>query len=186
MLTKHGSESVQIKEVAKRAGVSRPVVYRLFPTRRDLMLALLEDFEAELGARFRDALVRTLPGTLAEITGAFVDACCEVIEKKGAGPWRLLDARGVTDSEVGRLGLAIHERLMAPWYPRIATTTGLPAVRVRVLARVVVAAGRAVLDDWIEGNGSRTQAAADATRAVTALLREFSQPASNSRRKAYG
>lgn len=173
VLTEHGVERVQIKEIAKLAGVSRPAVYRLFPARQDLVLAILEDFEAELGARFRDALVQTMPGSLAEITRAFVDACCDVIETKGTGPWHLLDARGAADPEVASLGLAIHERMVEPWYARIAATTGLDRARVRMLARVVVAAGRAVLDGWIEGHSSRARAADDATRAMTCLLREF-------------
>jgi hypothetical protein len=36
--------------------------------------------------------------------------------------------------------------------------------------RVVVAAGRAALDPWLEGTTSREQATEDAVRAVSALL----------------
>src|SRR5262245_19282245 len=46
LLTEHGIEQLQITEVATRVGVSRPLVYRQFPTRQALVRALLEDFTA--------------------------------------------------------------------------------------------------------------------------------------------
>lgn len=176
VLTEQGVEKVQIKEVADLAGISRPVVYRFFPMRKDLVLSILEDFEAELSARFRDAFVRTAQGGVREITRAFIEASCDAIEVKGAGPWYLFDARKIADPEVARLGLLIHERLLAPWHASIAEATGLDAERVKTLLRVIVASGRAALDGWLDGCSSRPQAVHDATRSVAALLTEFAQP----------
>jgi len=184
VLTQHGVEKVRVLDIADLAGISRPVVYRFFPTRRELVLAILEDFEQELNARFREALVHSVPGSLPQITQAFVEACCDAIEAKGSGPWYLLDARGATDPEVARLGLGIHERLLAPWHPRIAETTGLDADRVQSLVRIVVAAGRAALDGWIEHRRSRPEAVQDATRAISVLLREFATRETETGRQA--
>jgi AcrR family transcriptional regulator len=175
LLTAEGVDSVQITTVAARAGVSRPLVYRLFPTRRGLVLALLEDFAEALTDRFQRALLAVLPGTLEEITAAFIEAACQTIEERGAGPWRLLDARGA-DREVADLGQAILARLLSPWHARIAELTGLPPRRAVLLAQVIAAAGRAVLDAWLDGTLSRADAARDTTRAVAALLREFAEP----------
>lgn len=172
LLTEEGVDSVQITTVAARAAVSRPLVYRLFPTRRALVLALLEDFAEALSARFHQTLVVVLPGTLEEITGAFVESCCQTIDERGAGPWRLLDARSV-DREVADLGHAILSRLLAPWHARIADLTGLSPRRAALLARVIVAAGRAVLDGWLDESVGRAEAVRDTTRVVSALLREF-------------
>lgn len=177
VLGEHGVENVQVKEVARLAGVSRPLVYRFFPTRRDLFSAMLEDFVRELAGRFEEALARTRADALADITRAFVEACCDAIEAKGAGPWHLLDARGVSDPEVAELGLESLRRLLAPWHEPIAETTGLSRDQVRLVARVVVAAGRAALDEWLEGRRSRERAAGDASRAVTALLEAFAEQA---------
>lgn len=176
LLTDSGVDSVQITTVALAVGVSRPLVYRLFPTRQTLLVALLEDFVSSLHTRFQAALMRALPGSLAEIVGAFVEACCEAIRERGAGPWRLLDARGA-DPELTRLGRTTLGRLLQPWYGRIAELSGLRPRRAEALMWVVVAAGRASLDAWLDGKASRKQAVHDTTRAVTALLREFAGPA---------
>src|SRR5262245_23450584 len=92
ILTDQGIEHLQITEVATRAGVSRPLVYRQFPSRAALLRAVLEDFAALVNERFHRALVRALPGSIASITTAFVEASCDAIEQRGAGPWQLLDA----------------------------------------------------------------------------------------------
>ena len=174
LLSERGVDSVQVTRVAARAGVSRPLVYRLFPTRKALMAALLEDFVAALDERFRHAIVRALPGSFDDIVGAFVEASCEAIEERGAGPWRLLDARGV-DAELTRLGREVLARLVEPWHEQIAELTGLSPRRANALLFVVVAAGRAMLDGWIDGQVSRKEAVRDTTRAVSALLREFTR-----------
>jgi AcrR family transcriptional regulator len=173
-LSEDGVDGVQITTVAAHAGVSRPLVYRLFPTRRALMSALLEDFAEALAARFQRALMERLPGSLEEITAAFVEACCAAIDERGTGPWRLLDARGV-DPELAELGRSFLGRLVDPWHVRIAELTGLPARRAHTLLRLIVAAGRSALDGWIDGTASRSEAASDATRVVSALLSEFSR-----------
>lgn len=174
ILTAQGVEHVQITEVAERAQVSRPLVYRLFPTRRALVQALLEDFAAKLSERFHQALLAGLPSTLDAITESFVLACCAAIEQEGAGPWLLLDARGV-DPELARLGREILAELLRPWQRRLGELTALPPRRAANVMWVMVAAGRAALDGWIEGTVSRRAAVADATRAVTALLQGFMQ-----------
>ncbi len=181
ILTEQGVEQVQITEVAERAKVSRPLVYRLFPTRKALVIALLHDFATRLGERFQAALLATWPGTVPDITRAFVDASCEAIEEHGAGPWLLLDNKG-TDPELGRIGRAVLADLLLPWKRRLRELTGLPPRRSANLLWVVVAAGRAALDGWIEGSISRRMATEDATRAVTAPLLTFvkQQPSSPS------
>ena len=177
ILTEQGIEELQITEVAERAGVSRPLVYRQFPSRKALVRALLEDFTALVNERFHHALLRALPGTTIEsITTAFVEASCDAIEQRGAGPWQLLDARGA-DPEIVRVGREIFARLLDPWQAQLAGFIGTTQRRAESLLWVIVAAGRAALDGWIDGGLTRTEAVRDATTAVSALLVAFTKPA---------
>ena len=174
ILTEQGVEHLQISDLATRLGVTRPLVYRQFPTRQALVRAVVDDFAALVQERFQYALVRALPGTMESITTAFVDASCDAIEQRGAGPWQLLDARG-TDPELARIGRSIFARLLDPWQAQLAAFLGAPARRAEGLLWVIVAAGRAALDGWIEGRLSRAEAVRDATTAVTALLAAFTE-----------
>lgn len=175
LLTKHGVDGLPFTDLAVAAGVTRPVIYKFFPTRRALVMCVLEDFEATLRERFMEGAAKSLPGTIEAITRVFVDAVCDTIESKGAGPWQLLASNG-PDPEIARLGRAIQERIVAPWRPRIAQMTGASPREVLSVSHMLVAAGRAVLELWYTGVLSREQAAKSATRGVSALLREFTRP----------
>ena len=175
ILTEQGAEHLQITEIAARVGVSRPLVYRQFPTRHALVRAVLEDFAALVNERFQQALLRALPGTIASITTAFVEASCDAIEQRGAGPWQMLDARSA-DPELARLGRGIFARLLDPWQVQLAGFIGATPRRAASLLWVIVAAGRAALDGWIDGGLTRPEAVRDATTAVSALLVAFTAP----------
>jgi AcrR family transcriptional regulator len=175
LLTEQGPAHLQIKELAAVAGVTRPVVYRLFPTRLALVESVLGDFTARLTTRFHEALVRSLGAPVPVSTEAFIEACCDAIADGGVGAWRLMYARGA-DVEAARLGQAALARLLAPWLPRVVELTGLDARRVETVASIIVAAGGAALDPWIDGRAKRKDAVRAATRSVTALLAEFATP----------
>ncbi|MFT3776363.1 MAG: TetR/AcrR family transcriptional regulator [Minicystis sp.] len=172
IVTEQGIEHLQITEVAERAGVSRPLVYRQFPSRKALVRALLQDFTELVNERFHRALLRALPGTIESITTAFVEASCDAIEQRGAGPWLLLDARGA-DPELSRLGRESFAQLLDPWQAQLAGFIGTTPRRAESLLWVIVAAGRAALDGWIDGGLTRAEAVRDATVAVSALLVAF-------------
>ncbi|MGE0791718.1 MAG: TetR/AcrR family transcriptional regulator [Sandaracinaceae bacterium] len=173
ILKEEGLERLQVSALAERAGVSRPLVYRLFPTRYALMRAILEDFTEAIDKRFHQALVRALPAASIEsITTAFIEASCDIIEDKGAGPWLLLDARG-NDPQIERIGRETFSALLEPWQDQLAAFTGTNAKRAANDLGIIVAAGRAALFGWIDGAISRQEAVEDATRAVSALVDAF-------------
>lgn len=184
ILTEEGLDKLHVSALAERAGVSRPLVYRQFPTRHALVRAILEDFADAINERFHHALLAALPaGTIESITTAFIEVSCDVIEEKGAGPWLLLDARG-NDPEIVRIGRESFTRLLGPWQDQLATFTGSDARRAANDLWIIVAAGRAALWGWIDGTISRAEAVADATRAVSALLAAFqARPRGNPKRK---
>ncbi len=172
ILTEHGVDGLQFTELASRAGVSRPVVYKFFATRPALITAVLEDLEADLHARFVAVLRGGMPSHLEGIARVLIDAVCDTIEHKGAGAWQLLDSKG-PDPDVARVGRAVQQRLLRPWRPRIAAITGASPREVRTVADMTVASGRAVLELWYRGRLSRSDAARDASRGIAALLRAF-------------
>lgn len=169
-----GALGLQLTEVALAAGVSRPIVYRFFPNRHALIVALLTDFESELTARFFRAAAEGAPdGNIARMTRIFIDAICDTIEAKGVAGWHLLDSKG-PDPEVARIGGEIQDRLLSPWLPLIAERTGASRREVATVTGMLVAAGRAVLELWYGGQITRKEAVRDATRGVSALLEAFS------------
>ena len=182
LMTSHGVDAVQFAEVAAAAGVTRQLVYRFFPSRRALIMAVLEDYAEDLTARFARGALRSA-GTLDEVARVFVEAVCDTIEDKGAGPWHLLDSKG-PDPEVARLGEEILDRLMVPWRSRIASRMGMSEREAATVARMVVAAGRAVLQLWYGGVLSRREAVRDTARGVSALLEAFSSPRAKLRSRA--
>ena len=176
LLSEHGVDRVQITEVAQAAGVSRPVVYRFFGNRQALIVGVLEDFERALNQRFYAEGMRAIPGNLEDIANVFVVAVCDTIEAKGAGAWHLLDAKG-PDPEIAKVGRTIQQRMIVPWYPRIAQVTGASDREVQAVAHMLVASGRAVLDLWLDGALTRQETVRAATRGIIGLLTEFSASA---------
>jgi AcrR family transcriptional regulator len=59
LFAEHGYHSLSMEQLADAAGVSKPVFYQHFPSKRDLYLALLRDAVSELDAQVRKALEGT-------------------------------------------------------------------------------------------------------------------------------
>lgn len=172
LLSRKGIDGLQFSEVAARAGVTRQCVYRFFGSRRELVLAVLQDFADDLTGRFGRGALASIPGSLDTVTRVFVEAVCDTIEAKGTGAWHLLDSKG-PDLEVAKLGRKIQNDLVAPWHSRISETIGINEREAATLARMIVAAGRAALEQWYTGELTRKEAVRATTRGVTALLESF-------------
>jgi len=172
VLSARGVDAVQIADIAAAGGVSRQLVYKFFPSRQAIIKAVLEDFADALTAEFGRHALDRLPADLAEATQVFVEAACDTIQVQGAGAWHLLDSKG-PDPDVARLGRSIMDRLVAPWPARISRVAGIGDHEAAIVARMLVAAGRAVLDLWCAGEITRHEAVRYATRGMTALLETF-------------
>jgi len=182
ILREKGLEALHVTALAQAAGVSRPLVYRVFPTREALFRAVLEDFTADVGARFQRALVRALPGTMSSLTRAFIEASCDAIDAKGAAAWALLEPRGVSP-ELARISSEIFGRLLDPWQEKLGEHLGVPPRRAQNPLGIIVAAGRAALSGWLDGSLSRNEAVSDATHAVAGLMAAFAAAAAEPRSK---
>ncbi len=183
LMTEHGVDAVQIPAVAAAAGVTRQLVYRFFASRQALIMAVLEDFAEDLTQRLGRAAVYRMPGNLEEGTRVFIDVICDTIEAKGAGPWDVLGSNG-PDRVVSRLGRQIQDRILEPWRARIAETIRASERDAGIVAAMIIAGGRAALQQWYSGVLSRDEAVRATTRGVNALLHAFTNAGRQRRRGA--
>lgn len=183
LMTEGGVDAVGFGQIAAEAGVTRPLVYKFFPSRTALIIAVLEDFASELNERFGRGTTRALPANAADAARVFVEAVCDTVEDRGTGPWHLLDAKG-PDPQVAARAEQILDEIVAPWRLAIAATAGVDEREAGTLARMIVAAGRAVLELWCRGELTRAEAVRDTTRGVSALVQGFGPPARAGRSRA--
>ncbi len=125
-----GYHAAGMDEIAERAGVSKPVLYQHFPSKRDLYLALLEQHSDELVAATREALATTdnKQRVAASITAffAFIDSESE--------SFRLVfESDFTSDPEVRDLLDRMQRGCAEAITEVIAEDTGLPAAEAELL-----------------------------------------------------
>ena len=148
-----GYERASMREIARLAGVTAPVLYDHFSSKRELLVALLEEREAEL--RAHQGRERGLePGP--ELARALVEDFFSWVEAH-PDAWRMLFRDVPTDPEV----LAVQHRLrqrsidqIASFAasgpePRAVPPLGRGAVD-RLLARSVYAINNELVAWWME------------------------------------
>jgi AcrR family transcriptional regulator len=69
LFAEHGFHGLSMEQLADAAGVSKPVLYQHFPSKRDLYLALVRDAVEEMEGRVRNALEGTTDNK-ARVVGA--------------------------------------------------------------------------------------------------------------------
>lgn len=84
---RRGYHTVTMDDVAREAGVTKPILYDHFPSKRELYRDLLEEDLANLKERLREAL-ETSKGNRERIRGSF-QAYFDFVDEEGAG-FRLL------------------------------------------------------------------------------------------------
>jgi len=175
ILATDGVDGVRIPDVAARAGVSRPIVYKHFSNRQDILIGILEDFGESLRIRFEEVL-GPKPETM-DIKSALqtvIEATCDVLEDKGIGAWNLLSSTG-PDPEIEKTAARVRDGILTPWIPKIGEVTGTSGNQVRSLSQMTAACARTILGMWLEGEIKREEAVSTLMRATTALLKEFSK-----------
>lgn len=96
-LDDNGYRGVAIEDVARRAGVSKSAVYRRWPNRRRLVLAVLEERLGRIGTPSTGCTLCDLHECLVLVTQA--------VSRLGAGTLAQLTAEGADDPD-------LHEELM--------------------------------------------------------------------------
>lgn len=106
-----GFHRVSMDDVAKEAGVTKPILYDHFPSKRDLYLALLEADLAILEERVREAL-RAPTGNRERIRASF-QAYFDFVDEEADG-FRLLMQESVgAEREFRELVGAVRDRILA-------------------------------------------------------------------------
>jgi AcrR family transcriptional regulator len=120
VLAERGYRGFSVDEVARRAGAGKPTIYRWWPTRSDLLLAV---HSAERAARIEAPDTGNLAGDLSTIGRGMLAA------------WRSSPAgeavRGlVAEAQAGEAALVVlWERFMPPWTEPVRAVLGRAAMR---------------------------------------------------------
>ena len=168
-----GVDMVRIPYVASAAGVTRPVVYKFFPNRHELIKGVLEDFREGFARRTPD--VSEAPSAdIGSIARVFIDAACDTIEEKGSGGWQLM--RSVApDADIATISKEFRGQLVAPWLVPLRELTGVSDAEAHALSDMFLSGAGEIVQRWIEGDFSREQVATLLGRIILAVLIEFTE-----------
>ena len=169
-----GVDNVRIPYVAAAAGVTRPVVYKFFPNRHELIKGVLEDFREDYTNRVPDVDKPDEMLDVATTARAFIDAACDSIEARGSGGWQLLRSVG-PDSEITAISKEFRTQLVQPWLEPLRALTGVSEPEALALADVMVSGAGEILQRWLDGEFSREQVAVLLGRIILAVLSEFTE-----------
>ena len=169
-----GVDNVRIPYVAAAAGITRPVVYKFFPNRHELIKGVLEDFREDFARRTPNIMDTSADGDIGSIARGFIDAACDTIEAKGSGGWQLLRSVG-PDQEISAISKDFRGQLVQPWLIPLRERTGVDDAEAQALADMFLTGAGEILQRWIEGEFSRQQVATLLGRIILAVLNEFTE-----------
>lgn len=124
-----GYHGVSMEQLADAAGVSKPVLYQHFPSKRELYLALIRDAVHEMEARVRAALKGTTDNR-ARVEGATATYFAFV----GDPRFRLIFSAERSDEEVHAEVNAAHRRVTETVAELISKDAGLDRASAQFLA----------------------------------------------------
>jgi len=169
-----GIDKVRIPHVAAAAGITRPVVYKFFPNRHELIKGVLEDFREDFARRTPNIMEEDGVADVASIARGFIDAACDTIEAKGSGGWQLLRSVG-PDREISAISKEFRGQLVEPWLLPLRELTGVEDAEAQALADMMLSGAGEILQRWIDGDFSRQQVATLLGRIILAVLSEFTE-----------
>lgn len=169
-----GVDNVRIPYVAAAAGITRPVVYKFFPNRHELIKGVLEEFREDFARRTPDIMETDDAADIGSIARGFIDAACDTIEAKGSGGWQLLRSVG-PDQEISAISKDFRGQLVQPWLIPLRELTGVDDAEAQALADMFLTGAGEILQRWIDGEFSRKQVATLLGRIILAVLSEFTE-----------
>ena len=182
LFASHGYHHISMDDIAERAGVGKPVLYRHFPSKLDLYLAIVDEqgerlvraVQATLDP-FRDAAPGTAPGDadalavdgLAVIEG-IVRAYVAYAHTAGRSSALLFESDVMRDPVVRERVLAPDSRIAHAFADVLVRITELDGPEALVVARTCTAVGRAAATEAVRPDGAAS--ADDVTRRVPLLV----------------
>ena len=125
VFAERGYQGASIDEIARRSGVSPPIVYDHFESKRDLHKRLLERHFAELRQVWREHLLRD--GPPAERIARAIDAWFAHVESHPYA-WRMLFRDTTGDPEVEAIHREVAARSRAAVLPLLTRESGVENV----------------------------------------------------------
>ena len=148
LFAEHGYHRLSMEQLADAAGVSKPVLYQHFSSKRDLYLALVRDALAEMEGQVRTALEGTSDNR-ARVDGA-IGAYFEFIDEPA---FRLIMTAELTDAAVRSEVEGAMRRVAAVIGALIAEDAGLSGDAAQFLASAVRGLATEGARSWMERPG---------------------------------
>jgi AcrR family transcriptional regulator len=111
LFAERGYAATTIDDIVTGAGVTKPMLYRHFESKQDLVMTLLERYRDELAAAPLDALLASIDRPLPERLDAMLEAWLAYAEAHPFVRLLLHDSSG--DTEVAALVEELHDRQRA-------------------------------------------------------------------------
>jgi AcrR family transcriptional regulator len=143
-----GYHAAAMDDIAERAGVSKPVLYQHFPSKRDLYLALLEQHTDELVAAIRDALASTADNK--QRVAATMSAFFAFIDSESESFRLVFESDFTSDPEVRELLDRMQRGSAEAITAVIREDTALPAEESELLAVGLVGIAHVTARYWIQ------------------------------------
>jgi AcrR family transcriptional regulator len=167
----HGYDATRLDDIAAAAGVTKPVLYRHFESKRALYLALLERHRDDLG---RFAALFPDQGSLDERIRTVVEIWLDYVEAHSYA-WRMLFRDTGGGPEVRDFRLDVHARARSVLAEIISglRQARIPRRELEPLAELLSMGMAALVLWWIESPGTPRPAVVDAiTRVWVGVLEE--------------
>jgi AcrR family transcriptional regulator len=166
---RHGYDGARLDDVAAAAGVTKPILYRHFDSKKALYLALLERHRDDLSG-FADVIPSE--GPVKQRVRAVLEVWLDYVETH-AYAWRMLfrDSGGGADVQAFRV--EVHDRARAVLVEMIRSLADEPIPRreLEPLAELMSMGMAALVLWWLDNPRASRAAVLDAmTRAWTGLL----------------
>ncbi|WP_405136513.1 TetR/AcrR family transcriptional regulator [Nocardia sp. NBC_01388] len=156
VFTRNGYRGTSMNEVAARAFVSKPVLYRYFPGKVDLYLVVLQHHVDALVSAVSRALCSTSDNH--ERVRAAVHAYFDFVDQESQGYRLVFNSDPAIDPRVSRHAKRASDACTDAVYDLLAQESGLDSHRARFLAVGVVGASRMIARYWLNSPGGVSKA----------------------------
>jgi AcrR family transcriptional regulator len=160
----HGYDATRLDDVAAAAGVTKPILYRHFDSKRALYLALLTRHRDDLSSF---AAVIPAEGTLEERLRAVLEIWIAYVETHSYA-WKMLfrDTGGGPEVQAFRLEVHARARAVLVGIIRSLSDASIPRRELEPLAELLSMGMAALVLWWIENPGVSRGAVVDALARV--------------------
>jgi AcrR family transcriptional regulator len=177
LFAEHGYAATTIEEIAGAAGVTKPMVYRHFDSKKALHMALLEKHRDELA---RVALTEYAAGdeSLELRVAAMIDAWFTYVERHPYA-WRLLfrDTTGDPDVQAFHHDIQAKQRAADLMLLRLQDRVPIPEAELEPLAEIVRSSLTGLALWWLDHPGVPRSVVVDAMqRVVAGILTPSTRP----------